>query len=91
MESISIEKYHELTEHLVCALRNYQMSSSLDDRSYALVILANVAHSALDISCNDATIQDTVAMNSALKKAQEIIMQYPIPTLVAHTQTSAHH
>lgn len=91
MESISIIKYRELTEHLVCALRNYEMSSTLDDRSYALVIISNVTRSILDIKCNGASVQDTVAMNSALKKAQETIRLCPIPTLVAHTQTGAHH
>lgn len=91
MENITLEKYRDLTRHLVCALRNYEMSSSLDDRSYAVSILSNVTLSARVINCKQANIFDIVAMNYALKKAQEILHDSPAPSLITDNPKFALH
>lgn len=91
MESISLEKYRDLTAHLECAIRNYEMSNNINDRSYALSIISNLICSTSDINCNEASAQDLVALNFAVKKAQSILKQFPTPTLAIHKRTSACH
>lgn len=73
MERIDLEKYRELTKHIHCALRNYEMSHNFNDRCYALSLLSRVASSALDAHCIEADNQDVMSMTNLLDKVHEII------------------